>query len=277
MIAAATKRRRTGKLPKPYYRGGGQTIYCGDSRKIVPLLDAGSVDLVLTDPCYGLTNAPWDKAIPPEALWQLLRTAACAHTVYLLFSQQPVATDWIAANRQAFRYDLVLAKSRASGFLNVNRMPLRAHELVLVFGKPGSRYNRTDLPREVFNSHVGRIIRKIADQTEIYGSQRCHHIRSIYRDKRSPTSLLTFAPPSHFPRKKHHSTAKPLGLVEWLVESYSDPRHLVFDPFLGSGTTLVACKQSGRRGIGIERERKYCRMAVERIEAAVRNPNNGSE
>lgn len=105
----------------------------GDCLELLPKLADNSVDLIVTDPPYGMTNNPWDKKIDLPRLWRELHRVGKENAAFVMFAAQPFATDLIQSNRRNFRYDLVWQKKMAVGFLNANRMPLRSHELILVF------------------------------------------------------------------------------------------------------------------------------------------------
>lgn len=100
-----------------------------------------SIDLILTDPPYGITNCKWDKKIDLERMFCAFNRIIKDHGVILVTATQPFATDVINANRKYFRYDWVWEKTMAVGFANCRRMPLRAHESILVFYKKLPTYN----------------------------------------------------------------------------------------------------------------------------------------
>lgn len=110
-------------------------IINGDSIEAMKTLSASSVELILCDLPYGTTACTWDKCIPMSDLWEQYKRVIKDNGAILLFAQQPFATDLINAGRTIFRHEIVWEKSRATGFLNANKMPLRAHELILVFYK----------------------------------------------------------------------------------------------------------------------------------------------
>lgn len=215
----------------------------------------GSVDMVLCDLPYGITDCKWDIRIPLEPLWKAHLRVVKKNGAIVLTAQQPFATDLINAARPWFRYELIWEKSKALGFLNANRMPLRAHENILVF------YRR--LPRYTPQFEVGKPYSK---------SNRDRTRTGIYRkfsDKRGsdntgtrhPRSVLRFAQEG----RTKHPTEKPQALFEWLIRTYTAPGELVLDNCMGSGTTAAACEAASRRWIGIELSEEFCSMARERL------------
>jgi site-specific DNA-methyltransferase (adenine-specific) len=235
-------------------------------------MPGGSVDAVITDPPYGTTDLAWDKAARGfdwPRWWSEVKRVARPDAAFVLFAAQPFATDLINSNRKAFRYDLVWAKNTAVGFLDANRRPLRSHELVLVFGHR-IKYRRVDWPREVMNLRAGQTLAPVRSIGRHYGECK---VRTpyVYRETECPKSVLRFRRPGNTNatrRPWHHPTAKPLALMGWLVRTYCGDGETVLDPFAGSGTTAVACLNTGRRFVGCELDPTYHAVAQRRIAAA---------
>ena len=236
---------------KPYYQDEWVTIYHGDCREILPELE--KVDLVLTDPPYGLTQNKMDVVVDLSPF--LIYPA-------VIFSQQPYTTDLIMAHRASFKYDLIWDKVLVTGFLNANHRPLRSHEILLVFGDViytsiksdgGKKIHSRGKPKEYRRQNYGE--HGFVDNAEKLGTLK------------HPTSILQFSKPH--PSIAQHRTEKPLDLLVWLVGSYSREEETILDPFLGSGTTAVASKKLKRHCIGIEIEEKYCEIAANRCRQMV--------
>jgi site-specific DNA-methyltransferase (adenine-specific) len=159
----------------------------------------------------------------------------------------------INASRKWFRYEIIWEKSIALGFLNAKKMPLRAHENILVFYRTLPTYN----PQMI----AGKPSKKNAssNRTELYGK----HKRIFYDSKgeRYPRSVQKWAQEQH----RGHPTAKPQAMFEWLIKTYTYPRDTVLDNCMGSGTTAAACEATGRRWIGIELDERVCEIARKRI------------
>ena len=245
-------------MTKPYYQDNYVTIYHGDCREILPQLPDKSIDLVLTDPPYGVTQNKQDIPVELDILFDMA-------VGQIIFSQQPFTTDVINKYRSSFKYDLVWDKVLTSGFLNANRMPLRRHECILVFGDvvyhpqktTGEKSHSKGKPKENKNDNYGEY--NFIDNTEKLGNLK------------HPNSILTFRKPH--PSVALHRTEKPIELIEWLVKTYSAEDTLILDPFLGSGTTAVASKCLNRKCIGIEIEEKYCEIAAKRCSQSVMELN----
>jgi len=242
---------------KPYYNQHGITIYHADWRDVADSLKLNSVDLLLTDPPYGTTNLKWDKPIDWRLFWPIVEQICKCYANMVLFSSGKFTHTLIATNPKHFRYELIWEKPMPVGFLSANRRPLRAHENILVFN--------SSFKRSVYNPQFvkGRI-HKVGGRPGMsnhYGGVGSVPVRST--DKWHPRSILRFTKPHG--AQSLHPTQKPLELMLWLVRSYSRPRQLVVDPFIGSGTTLVAAKQTGRRAIGCDTEESYCEIAAKRL------------
>jgi len=219
----------------------------------------GAGDLILTDPPYGVTDCAWDVKPDLAFMWREFHRILKLNGAAILTATQPFATDVINANRKNFRYDLVWMKSNPVGFLNANRMPLRQHELVLIFYRRLPTYHPQIVPREgavrrMTHARTGRVSR---------GVYRTHEIKAGVTVGRYPTSLLSYAKEGAGPNR--HPPQKPVSLFEYLIKSYSNPGDLVFDPFMGSGTTAVAAMRTGRHFFGFEREAEYLEMARRRM------------
>lgn len=226
-------------MQQAFFATKNGTLYMGDCLDVLPEIPDGSVDMVLCDLPYGTTSFKWDKKLPFGRLWAEYSRLIREHGAIALTAQQPFATDLIVTGRKLFRYELIWEKTLACGFLNANRMPLRAHENILIFykkgGGDGSVYGRTYRIQEHRNT-----------------------------GQRYPRSVLRFANVNA--RNHGHPTEKPLELFEWLIRTYTNEGDLVLDNCLGSGTTAVAAERQNRRWLGIEKELEYCEIAKRRLE-----------
>lgn len=237
-------------------------LYHGDCLELLPHVPAGSVDMILTDLPYGVTDCAWDKKLPIEPLFKEFRRVLKQGGCMALTATQPFATDLINAGRDIFRYDIIWDKVAPVGFLNANKMPLRRHELVLVF------YDRLPTYNPQFG--MGRPYSKSSSRKTKPGVYRTITAKTTAKNdgRRYPTSILEI-PRETGKGKLFHSTQKPVALFELLIRTYTQPGELVLDACLGSGTTALACVRSGRRYIGIEKERQYIEVTKRRIERLI--------
>lgn len=235
----------------------GLKLYNGDCLEVMPDLPDASVDLVLTDLPYGVTECEWDEVIPLAPLWAQYRRLVKPGAPIVLTSQQPFTTALIASNRSWFRYTWVWLKSNTTGFANAKRRPLKAYEEVLVFCGKAPPYNPQGL-RVLERPRV----KKRVDHGEAIGGQG---FRPGYCQRFTgyPRNVLTV--PSE---RGLHPTQKPVALMEYMIKTYTEPGAVVLDNTMGSGTTGVAAARTCRRFIGIERSPTHFGTASARIRAA---------
>ena len=236
-------------------------IACGDCMNWLKTLPEGSIDLVLTDPPFGRTNAAWDTAPDYAALfrevWRVLNPNGAA----VFSSMFPIACDLVQASRKEFRYDLVWEKTTTTGFLNANRMPLRSHELLLVF------YRKLPVYHPQFSEGLPYFKRReVGKASSLYGPKVMEN--GTYSGRRFPKSVLTFPHDKDRPNTKvsvFHPTQKPQSLLKYLIETYTNPGDTVLDPFMGSGSTGVAALATGRNFIGYELDKTFFETARKRL------------
>lgn len=227
----------------------------GDCLELMPSLQERSVDLVLADLPYGTTRCSWDSIIPLEPLWKEYRRV-CRGAI-ILFAQTPFDKVLGASNLRDLRYEWIWEKSHPTGHLNAKKMPMKAHENVLVFYRRQPTYN----PQKT-SGHVRKSAVKRGDATPVYGRQTFDEL-PYDSTERYPRSVQLFA--SDKQRSKLHPTQKPLALCEYLIRTYSNPGDLVLDNCMGSGTTGLACLNTGRRFVGIENDPDSFATAEQRL------------
>lgn len=225
----------------------------GDCLEKLP--EIPQIDLILADPPYGATQCTWDSIIPLKPLWVELKRIAKGAIV--LNASQPFTTTLISSNREMFKYTWVWEKTTPTGFLNSKRQPLRVCEDVCIFYAKQPTYNPQ--MRQGFKPYV---VMQGDTKSSCYGEQTVAVSASL--GERYPITLLTLPKD----RPKIHPTQKPVVLMEYLIKTYTNEGETVLDFCMGSGTTGVACKNLGRKFIGIEQNRSYFNMAKERIDAA---------
>jgi site-specific DNA-methyltransferase (adenine-specific) len=235
-----------------YYSDKWVRIYQGDYQELAPSL-AAKVDLILTDPPYGVTHNKADICVD---LYDLLTRYPA-----VVFSQQPYTTDVINGNRRQFKYELIWDKVLTSGFLNANRAPLRRHENILIFGSV--KYN----PQKTVGDKNHSKGKSKTNQNNNYGDYGFIDNTDSLGELKHPHSIVTF--PKPHPSVALHRTEKPTALIEWLIKTYSDENDVIFDPFLGSGTTAYCAKKLNRRCLGIEIDESFCEIAAKRCNQEV--------
>ena len=233
-------------------------LFHGDCLNELAKLGTNTVDLILTDFPYGVLNPrnEWDKVPDLSALWKQFDRVSKPNTAVITTAKQPFTSQIIMSNLDDFKYCLVWEKSKATGYLNAKKMPLVAHEDIVVFYKKLPTYNPQMTYGKPYNK--GTAIR----DTEAYAKQdKAIEVKSA--GSRYPRSVVYFRTAES--EGKLHPTQKPLALFEWLLRTYSNPDDVVLDPFMGSGTTGVAAMKHNRNFIGIEKAKHYFVIADKRI------------
>jgi site-specific DNA-methyltransferase (adenine-specific) len=215
----------------------------------------GSIDMVLCDPPYGVTELSWDTRVPAVPLWEQYRRVVKPNGAIVLFAQQPYATELINANRHWFRYEWIWDKKAVTGFGSAKQRPLRAHENILVF------YGATPVYHPQGLAPLRRVRR--SSGTAVYGSGLCGGGMQEFTNW--PRSILEFAR-----GQVERPCQKPVALLEYLVRTYTDLGMVVLDNTMGSGTTGAAAVRAGRNFIGIEKDRRAFEMARTKVEQALR-------
>jgi site-specific DNA-methyltransferase (adenine-specific) len=237
-----------------------------DCLELLKTLPDNSVDLMLQDPPYGVTQNEWDNAPDLSVLWpEWLRV--CKDNAAIVFTaQQPFSTDLINSNRKYFRYDLIWEKSRCTGFLNANRMPMRSHEHILIFYKELPTFNPQKTKGNPNHISNGKISSK--GKNNNYGNFE-QLVRYRTEDK-FPKSVIFFE--QNDPNIISHPTQKPIDLMRYLIRTYSNPGDMVFDGYSGSGTVADACLMEGRNCIAAELNKEYYEYSIERLQQRRRKP-----
>jgi len=207
---------------------------------------------------YGTTQNKWDSVIPLDQLWEHYNRIAKPNAAIVLTAQAPFDKVLGASNVGAMKYEWIWEKENGTGFLNAKKAPLKTHENVLVFYSELPVYNPQ--MREGFKPYRAPQGKSGSN----YGKVRDEYVTEN-DGTRYPVSVL------RFPRDKNkvHPTQKPVALMEYLIRTYTNEGDTVLDNCMGSGTTGVACANTGRKFIGIERDDKYFEIAKARIEDAL--------
>ncbi|MBR1645162.1 MAG: site-specific DNA-methyltransferase [Selenomonadaceae bacterium] len=232
---------------------------CLEGMKRIP---DGSVDMILTDLPYGITACSFDKRIPFAPMWEQFKRVTKRNAAIVLFSQMPFGAELIMSNPKMFRYKWCWLKNCGTGFLNAKKMPLKAHEDVLLFYQSLPTYNpqfSTGKPYRIYSKN----------NSKNYGKQT--PMLFINEDgKRYPTDVISYNTPTFGGwGDKSHPTQKPIDLLEYLIRTYSNEGETVLDATMGSGSTGVACVNTNRNFIGFELEEKFFNIASDRIQKAV--------
>lgn len=233
------------------------TLMLGDCLERMNEMPDGSVDMVLCDLPYGTTACKWDSVIPLGPLWAAYWRVCTPNAAIVLFAQTPFDKVLGVSQIDALKYEWVWEKSHATGHLNSKKAPMKAHENILVFYRSPPTYN----PQKTLG-HKRKSAVKRRDTSPVYGAQNFGEL-AYDSTERYPRSVIPF--PSDKQKSAVHPTQKPVALMEYLIRTYTNEGETVLDNTMGSGTTGVACANTKRKFIGIERDEKYFRIAQARI------------
>lgn len=231
----------------------------GDCLEIMKTIEDNSIDMILCDLPYGTTRNKWDSIIPLDLLWKQYNRIIKERGAIVLFAQTPFDKVLGASNLKMLKYEWIWEKDRASGHLNAKKMPMKAHENILVFYKKLPTYNA----QKTIGHKPSNVSGKRLKETTNYG--KFEQIISGGQTDRYPRSVYK----CNVVNSQHgivHPTQKPVEILEMLIKTYTDEGDMVLDNTMGSGSTLVACINTNRHGIGIELDDNYFEIAQKRIE-----------
>jgi DNA modification methylase len=239
--------------------GEGRLIQ-GDCLELMKEVETQSVDLVLCDLPYGTTQNKWDSVLPLDTLWAEYKRI-CRGAI-VLTAQTPFDKILGASNLKMLRYEWIWEKTAATGFLNAKKSPLKAHENILVFYEKQPTYN----PIMVDGPLIKRANPSYAGHGTNYG--KSSSVRAPYESSsRYPRSVVKM--PRDNRLKAIHPTQKPVGLMEYMIKTYTNSGDVVMDNCMGSGTTGVACINTGRKFIGMEKDPDLFIAASSRLRQAL--------
>ena len=233
-------------------------IMHGDCLHLMNNIEDASIDLILCDLPYGTTNCKWDIIIPLKNIWAHYERIIKNNGAIILTASQPFTSILISSNLKLFKYTLVWEKSKATGYLNAKKMPMRAHEDICVFYKKPPIYNpqmKDGIPYNKGEAHR---------PTDVYGKQKSVLVENT-NGQRYPRSVVYFKT-AESEGRVYHPTQKPLALFEWIIKTYTNEGDLVLDNCIGSGTTALAAKINKRNFIGIEKNFEYVEISKMRLE-----------
>lgn len=233
-------------------------IQYGDCLELMGTLPADCIDMVLCDLPYGLTSCNWDKKLPLSDLWEQYRRIVKLYGAIVLFGRQPFSSELVSSNRKGYKHQWVWDKKQSGSFFLAKWMPLQVSEDILVFTKHGERVKYYPQMREgTFRKRGGaKKTNRIAASGFITGYS---NQSNLYY----PTNILEFASPRS---NRLHPTQKPVALLEYLINTYSQAGEIVLDNCIGSGSTAVACINTDRHFIGYENDSSIYGTAQKRIQ-----------
>ncbi len=228
----------------------------GDCLERMKEIPDGSVDMVLADVPYGTTQNKWDSLIPLDLVWEQLKRVVKPNGAIVMTAMQPFTSVLVCSNLKMFKYQWVWQKEAGTGLLNAKKQPLRDHEDVCVFYTKQPTYNPQYTEGKPY-------VAKKGGETSNYNPSG--NVTTVSDGKRYPKTVQKF----NRDRNKIHPTQKPVALMEYLIKTYTLDGETVLDFTAGSFTTGVACVNLDRRFIGIEMDKGYFEIGVNRIKEAM--------
>lgn len=247
-------------------------IYNGDCLELMPLIADKSIDMILCDLPYGITNCKWDTKIPLDKLWKQYERVIKDNGAIVLTASQPFTSALVMSNLKLFKYDLVWEKNQISGFMNAKRQFLRTHESLLVFYKSQPTYNpqfekhsNTTYERFKSNGFRERTKKETYSKDIVYAQNKRMGYEIDYDRGRYPDSILKFKCVHTGSKERVHPTQKPVELFEYLIRTFTIEGQLILDNCIGSGTTAISCLNTGRNYIGFEKDKEIFDKCMKRI------------
>mgnify|MGYP001024511845 FL=1 len=247
---------------------GKKEILLGDCLELMKDIPDRSIDMILCDLPYGTTACKWDTIIPFDKLWKQYERIIKPNGAIVLTASQPFTSALVMSNPKLFKYQWVWVKSKKTGFTNGKNRPLSQHEDVLVFSKAnvanGSKimmkYNPQGLQPlgKVRKGNKNKSIGDTNGQKYYRPSQSKDYVQEFTN---YPTTVLSVASEG----KIMHPTQKPVALFEYLIKTYTNEGETVLDNCAGSGTTAIACLNTNRQFIVMEKEQKYYDIILKRV------------
>lgn len=257
-------------------------LHHADCFEVMGEIPNESVDAVICDPPFGTTLMKWDEVLDSRAMWWNYARILKPNGVVVLFGSQPFTSALVMSNPEWFRHELIWDKNKCGSPGLANIRPMKVHEDVAVFS-PVEDFTWNDEEHEnvlvfsgkrhVYNPQMeaGEPYARKSSKPEGYVGKANNHqyglkARTEFKNEgtRYPKSILRI-PRDFSAQQQVHPTQKPVPLMEWLVKTYTNPGDIVLDNCMGSGSTGVACVNTGRRFIGIEKELNHYNVAVRRI------------
>lgn len=240
-------------------------IHHGDCLEIMKDIPDKSIDMILCDLPYGTTRNKWDSIIPLEELWKAYERIIKDNGAIVLTAQTPFDKVLGASKLQLLKYEWIWEKTNATGHLNAKKMPLKAHENILVFYKKLPTFNPVKTAghkRKVSSAKT----KDNKHSTDNYGDFKKVDYDST---ERYPRSVMVFSMDKQ--KTALHPTQKPAALFEYLIKTYTNEGETVLDNCIGSGTTAAAAINTGRNFIGIEQDAGYVEIARNRIDETLQH------
>ncbi len=245
--------------PPSVYSEKDYELYNADCADIYADLRDNSIDMLLTDPPYGTTRNGWDTKNFREMLdqtWRHWTRIVKPSGAIVVMAASPFDKIMAVSNLDLYRYEWIWNKNKATGHLNSKRLPMKAHENILVFYRKSPTYNPQRTLGHAPSNAVNPALVPEPEELRNYGHHHCLG-NPGGNTQRHPRTIINIPVVNNDSEEKWHPTQKPVKLMEFLIRTYTNSRQLIFDPYMGSGSTGIAALKCGRRFIGIEQNEEY--------------------
>mgnify|MGYP003676574121 CR=1 FL=1 len=237
-------------------------LILGDCLEVMKTIKDNSINMVLCDLPYNTTGMKWDIKLPLDKLWEQYNRIIKDDGVICLTAAQPFTSELVMSNREMFMYEWIWDKHIARGMHRAKEQPMRKHENILIFSKTRKhKYNPIMVKRDKPVTVKNYIKRDTSGERK--GGRYKDNTKTYTYTHKNPTTIITGKWEAN--KGKLHPTQKPVSLMEYLIETYTNDLDYVLDNTMGSGSTMVACQNLNRNGIGIEQDEKYFKIAQDRI------------
>jgi site-specific DNA-methyltransferase (adenine-specific) len=235
------------------------SVYNNDCFELFDIFDNESIDCIITDPPYNITDHAWEKQINIKLLFSEYIRILKNNAVFIVFGAEPFSSHCRLAGLPYYKFDFVWDKIIPSGMSYAKFQPMRQHENIMVFCKGKLPYNPQMIKRDKpIKSGGQKNLHKGANNLNKYKKE---NFSKTY-DYKNPTSILTCM---KVRKNTLHPTQKPVELIEYLIKTFSNTDDVILDTFAGSGTTGIAAKNTNRNYILVEKNEEYYKIIAKRL------------
>ncbi len=241
------------------------TIICGDCLEVMKEIPDKSIDMILCDLPYGTTACKWDTIIPFEPLWEQYKRIIKDNGAIVLTASQPFTSALVMSNPDMFKYEIIWEKNKPSGIATANKMPMKNHENICVFYKSQPIFNAIKSETKSISS-LNNALKGYTNQNKSLSNiTGLKGVPVKWSKMINPRTVLRFNVVGNRDKNRVHPTQKPVALFEYLIRTYTNEGDTVLDNCAGSFTTAIACMNTNRKYICIEKDKKYFEIGKNRI------------
>lgn len=245
-------------------------IYNEDCIETMKRIPDDSIDLMLTDTPYNVTSADWDNSLDLPLLWNEWNRICKIDAAMIFTATQPFSSELIISNKSNFKYEWIWQKSQPTGFILADKRPLNYHEHILVFYRKQPTYNPIMVKGLVNHGDNNYKTDKIKSSISTAMGSKMQYKKADKSGLKYPASIIKINCVDR--AKVEHPTQKPIDLFRYLIKTYTNEHETVFDGYMGSGTTAMACIAEKRNFVGSELNKEYFELATKRIETELLQP-----